>query len=402
MNLECYLGKRLDNPVISNPLEPDSINHNSKPKNRIFNVEEISMPKNRSTLLLLCLLVFAGLTGFAQSNTGRLVGTVTSADGGIVPGAAVTITDLKTNRERTVTVNQEDVFTAPQLEVGVYTVKVAVAGFKTFTASDVKIDVGREYSLSVTLEVGRVEDAVTIAAGADVLNATTAELSNTFSQKQIQELPLNGRNPLNLLALQPGVSANTAQGSSINGLRTSFTNITRDGLNIQDGFIRSNATDFAPGRPSVDDTSEFTVVTQNAGADQNGGAQVRLVTPRGESKFHGALFEFNRNSKFTANDFFSNRAGWKVPFLNRNNFGGKLGGPLPIPRFGQGGPGLIRDKGFFFFSYEGLRQRSQSLRDRTILTESARNGVFTYNDNSNVRRTVNILSLVPSINAMTQ
>src|SRR5215475_7609707 len=360
---------------------------------------EISMSKYRSTIFLVCLLAIAGLTGFAQSNTGRLLGTISTADG-VVSGATVVVKDNKTGKERTVTANEEGVFVVPQLEVGAYTVKISVAGFKTYTVNEVKIDVGREYSLPVTLEVGRVEDAVTVSGGVDVLNATTAELSNTVSQKQILELPLNGRNPMALLTLQPGVSSNSAQNTSINGMRTSFTNITRDGLNIQDGFIRSNATDFAPGRPSVDDTGEFTVVTQNSGADQNGGAQIRLVTPRGENKFHGALYEFNRNSTFAANDYFSNSAGLDVPFLNRNNFGGKIGGPMPIPRFGQGGPATLNNKGFFFFSYEGLRQRSQSLRDRTILTESARNGIFTYNDSNNVRRSINVLSLAPGVNAI--
>lgn len=349
------------------------------------------------TILLLGFLTFMAL---AQSNTGRLVGTVLGPDGGAISGATVVVTDNQTQKSRTFTVENNGTFTVPQLEVGIYTVKVTAQGFKTFTAEDVKIDIGREFSLPINLEVGRVEDAVTVTAGADVVNATTGELSNTVSQKQILELPLNGRNPLNLIALQPGVSSNSAQGTTINGLRTSFTNITRDGLNIQDGFIRSNATDFAPGRPSVDDVSEFTVVTSNAGADQNGGAQVRLVTPRGESKYHGALFEFNRNTFLQANDFFSNASGLKVPFLNRNNFGGRLGGPMPIPHFGQGGPATYKDKGFFFFSYEGLRTRQQSQRDRTILTSSARQGIFTYKDNAGTTRTVNLFSLVPSVTSI--
>lgn len=289
----------------------------------------------------------------------------------------------------------------PQLEVGTYTVKVESPGFKTFTATAVKIDIGREYSLSVPLEVGRVEDAVTVTAGVDVLNATTGELSNTVSNKQIIELPLNGRNPLNLIALQPGVSSNGAQNTSINGLRTSFTNITRDGLNVQDGFIRSNATDFSPNRPSVDNTGEFTITTSNSGADQNGGAQVRQVTPRGESKFHGSLFEFNRNTKFAANNFFNNRAGLPIPFLNRNNFGGKVLGPMPLPRFGEGGSSWVKDKGFFFFAYEGLRTRQSALATRTILLPNARNGIFTYRDTSNALRTVNLFSLLPAGSGIT-
>ncbi len=275
-------------------------------------------------LMTLFILLRAGITPvFAQTNTGRLVGTVASTDG-VIAGATVTVTDDKTKRDRTVVTSGDGSFVVPQLEVGTYTVKVESPGFRTFTVTAVKIDICREYSLSVPLEVGRVEDAVTVTAGVDVLNATTGELSNTVSNKQIIELPFNGRNPLNLIALQPGVSSNGAQNTSINGLRTSFTNITRDGLNVQDGFIRSNATDFSPNRPSVDNTGEFTITTSNSGADQNGGAQVRQVTPRGESKFHGSLFEFNRNTKFAANNFFNNQRRAPIPFLNRNNFGGKF------------------------------------------------------------------------------
>ncbi|MEO6724807.1 MAG: TonB-dependent receptor, partial [Blastocatellia bacterium] len=356
------------------------------------------MKKMMSLFFMLCVSL---VTGFAQSNTGRLVGTVASTDG-VIAGATVTITDDKTNKDRVVTSAGDGSFTVPQLEVGTYTVKVTATGFKTFTATAVKIDIGREYALTATLEVGRVEDSVTIAAGADVLNATNGELSNTVSTKQIIELPLNGRNPLNLIALQAGVSQNGAQNTSINGLRTSFTNITRDGLNVQDGFIRSNATDFSPNRPSVDNIGEFTITTSNAGADQNGGAQIRQVTPRGESKFHGSAFEFNRNSALASNNFFSNRSGIPISFLNRNNFGGKVLGPMPIPRFGEGGSPLIKDKGFFFFGYEGLRTRTSSLRERTILLPGARQGNFTYRDSANVTRTVNLFSLLtPGANVPT-
>ncbi|MGE0102755.1 MAG: carboxypeptidase regulatory-like domain-containing protein [Blastocatellales bacterium] len=349
----------------------------------------------RRTIFAGIALFILSISVFAQSNTGRLVGTVSGPDG-VVPGATVVIKDDLTGRERSFTSGGDGTFTVPQLEVGVYTITVTASGFKTFTATQVKIDIGREYSFNATLEVGTVQESVTVTAGADILNAVTGELSNTVSNRQIIELPLNGRNPLNLLALQPGVSQNGAQNTSINGLRTSFTNITRDGLNVQDGFIRSNATDFAPNRPSVDDTGEFTVVTSNAGADQNGGAQVRLVTPRGQNQFHGAAFLFNRNSALAANDFFRNSSNIPVPFLNRNNFGGRLSGPLPFPRFGEGGSPILKDKAYFFFSYEGLRTRQQSLRTRTILLPNARNGIFSYRDNAGVTRQVNLFSLLPA------
>jgi hypothetical protein len=347
------------------------------------------MKKALSLFFVLCVSLASAV---AQTSTGRLVGTVTSSDG-VITGANVTITDDKTGKERSIVTAGDGTFTVPQLEVGTYTVKVTVNGFKTFTVTSVKIDIGREYSLAVALEVGQVAEAVTVTAGTDVLNATTGELSNTVSSKQILELPLNGRNPLNLIALQAGVSQNGAQQTSINGLRTSFTNITRDGLNVQDGFIRSNATDFSPNRSSVDNTSEFTITTSNAGADQNGGAQIRQVTPRGEKNFHGSAYEFNRNTAYASNDFFSNRSGIPISFLNRNNFGGKLLGPMPLPRFGQGGPSLLNDKAYFFFGYEGLRTRTSSLRDRTILLPNARQGIFTYRDNAGATRTTNLLTL---------
>ena len=148
------------------------------------------------TLLTIVLLA---VTVIGQVSTGTLVGTVVDQNGSTVAGATVEVTDNATSKVRTVQATTDGTFTVPQLDVGTYTVKVTAQGFKTFTATDLKIDVGRPYSLAVTLEPGGVNENVTVVAGADVLNATTAELSNTVSSRQIQELPLNGRNPLILL-----------------------------------------------------------------------------------------------------------------------------------------------------------------------------------------------------------
>ncbi|HLL74763.1 MAG TPA: TonB-dependent receptor [Pyrinomonadaceae bacterium] len=350
-----------------------------------------------ATTLMTALLAVAA---FAQSSSGRLAGVVSGPDG-VIPGATVVARDNATGREQTVTASGEGSFVFPQLEVGMYTVTVTATGFKTFVANEVKIDVGREYSLAATLEVGAVSETVEVTAGADVINATSPTLSNTVSPQQVKELPLVSRNPLNLINLQAGTSGTQGfQGTTINGMRTTMTNITRDGINIQDAFIRTNATDFAPGRPSVDDTGEFTISTGLSDSDAGyGGAQVRLVTPRGQSDFHGALFAFNRNSYFAANSFFNNRAGSfgpnstavlqgraragdpisPRPFRNRNAFGGSFSGPSFLPRFGEGGPSIYRDKAFFFFNYEGLRDPVSATATRTILTPSARAGTFTFN-----------------------
>ena len=148
-----------------------------------------------------------------------------------------------------------------------------------------------------------------------------------------------------------------------------------------------------PDRPNVDDVGEFTITTQNAGAEKGyGTSQVELVTPRGTNEFHDAGFIYNRNSKFSANTFNNNRTGVPKPFLNRNQFGGCLSGPLPLPRFGEGGSAIVRGKGFFFGSHESFRLRQSTSATRTILTPSARQGIFTYVAGGQTRQ-VNVLQL---------
>ena len=342
------------------------------------------------------LLVVASL---AQTPTGRLLGVVSGPDG-VLPNATITVTFNATDKEQTVVADGDGAFSLAQLEPGNYTVKVTASGFKNFVANDLKIDIGREYNLSPVLEVGSVQETVTVTAGADVLTTTSAQVTSVVSPQQILSLPLITRNPLNLVTLQAGTATSAYQNTSINGMRTTQTNITRDGISINDAFIRTNATDFAPGRPSVDDTGEFTISTTNQEADLgSGGAQITLVTPRGTNEFHGALFAYNRNSRFSANNFFSNRDGrfiatdtaviqgrakvgdlrTPVPFRNRNQYGGKIGGPIPIFNFGEGGPVFLKNKGFFFFAYEKVNDPLSARATRTILTPSARAGAFTFN-----------------------
>lgn len=324
---------------------------------------------------------------FAQGTGGRLSGTVSGPDG-LLPGAKVVVTDNSSNREYTVVTNDSGFYVVPQLEFGTYTVKITANGFKTLVGNEQKIDVGRDATFNAVLEVGDVSAEVVVTAGVDVITANTAQVSNTISAQQILTLPLITRSPLSLTLLQAGTSSNGA--TAINGMRTSMTNITRDGINIQDPFIRSNATDFAPGRPTVDDTAEFTLTTSNQEADQgSGSAQLRLVTPRGTKDLHGALFAYNRNSGFAANSFFNNRSrnadgstnhalADKPSFRNRFQYGGKVSGPLWLPAFGEGGPRLWKDKAVFFFSYEGIKDPVSAAATRTILTPSAQSGAFRY------------------------
>ena len=348
-------------------------------------------------ILLLLILLINVVFAFAQATVGKIVGSVSAPDGA-VPGATITVTDTQTGKERTVMAREDGTFEVSQLSFGVYTVKVTAKGFKTFTATELKIDAGREYPLNVALEVGQVTEEVTVTAGAENVNSTGADLTTTVSSQQIRELPLNSRNPLALLNLQAGANATS---SSINGQRTSSVNYTRDGLNVQDNFIRNG---FVSDAPTVDNTGEFNVVTQNAGAELGtGSTQVQLVTPRGGKQFHGALYAFNRNSCYikqadgtctlgTASSFFNNLNKISRPFLNRNQFGGSISGPLPFPNFGEGGPIFNKDKSFFFFNYEGFRLAQQASVSATTLLATAQDGTFSYIGTDGVTRTVNVLS----------
>ena len=332
----------------------------------------------RFTVAFLSLILVSAIA-FAQTPTGSLRGVVSSPDG-VLPGAAVVIKFNTTGKTQTGTSGSDGAYSFAQLEPGLYTVTVTAPGFKTSVSTDLKVDIGRDYNLVTTLEIGNVQESVTVTAGQDVITATSAQVTNTVSPQQILSLPLITRNPLNLTLLQPGTASNPFQGTSIDGLRTTQTNITRDGISINDAFIRANATDFAPGRPSVDDTGEFTLSSSNQESDSgSGGAQIKLVTPRGTKDYHGALFAYNRNSHFAANNFFNNRQGIRKPYRNRNQYGGKVSGPFPTFHFGEGGPIFDLDKGFFFLAYEGIRDPVTSASTRTILTPSARAGTFTFN-----------------------
>ncbi len=341
-------------------------------------------------------VIFAALTvgifavlAFAQTTTGRLSGNVSGPDG-LLPGAVVNITDNQTGRTLNTTANDSGSFLFERIPFGVYTVRVTADGFKTFVANNVRVDANTEYTLNPVLEIGDVNVEVTVEAGAELVNASNAELSTTVDGKQILDLPINGRNPLSLLNLQAGVNATA--GNHVNGQRTSSTNFTRDGVNVQDNFIRTGG--FVQDRPTVDDTGEFTVVTQNAGADLGGGgsAQIQLVTPRGGRDFHGAGYIYNRNSKFAANDFGNNATGVERPFLNRNQFGGKISGPFPFPGFGQGTPYFHMDKAFFFVNYERYLLRQQTPKTTTILLPQFRDGTYTYTGNDGLSHTVNVLT----------
>ncbi len=212
-----------------------------------------------------------------------------------------------------------------------------------------------------------------------MLQTSNAEVSTTISNEQVRRLPLLNRSPLALITSQAGVS-NGRGNTVINGQRTSYSNVTLDGINIQDNFIRANALDFLPNLLLLDQVAEFTISTSNTNATAGGGAsQVNFVTPSGTNLYHGAAYWYNRNNALAANNWFNNRDGIPNPFLNQNQVGGSFGGPI------------VKDRLFFYTNYEAFRRRQQSSSNRTILTADARRGIFTYEDQQGNVRKVNLL-----------
>jgi hypothetical protein len=334
-------------------------------------------------MLMVALGVCAG-TARAQSAVGAVVGMVRDGSGSVVPGVTVTLVNEGTNDTREAVSEANGSFAFRQIEVGVYTAKLALAGFKSQSYTGIRVSPGQEYSLAATLEVGELTESVEVTAGVDLVNTTSTEVTTTVLERQIKDLPLNGRNPIELIRLQAGVPGTPVrQNTAINGGRPSWTQVTQDGVNIQDNFIRVNGLDFVPNRPTSDTVAEFSIVTNTQGADSAGGSsQVRLVTPSGTNQFRGSTYIFNRNSALGANRYFNNRDGIEKPYLNRNQFGATFGGPVR------------RNKLFFFGYYEAFRQENEaSPNNRIPRNADFADGVFRYRDLAGQQRSVNVLQL---------
>jgi len=319
----------------------------------------------------------------AQGTLGSLNGVVRDASDAVLPGATVTLTNAGTGFSQSEVSSEIGVFNFPQLPVGTYKVTVELEGFKTQTYNDVVINVGQTYSLNAKLSIGEVSEVVQVTAG-ELLVKTTPEVSTVVQQKQVLEIPLANRDVTNLIKVQAGVAGiSNRSNTTINGGRPTWTQVTLDGINIQDNFIRTNSLDFLPNRPTSDNVAEFAITTSVSGADSAGGAtSVRMVTPSGTNTFRGSVFEFNRDNRFAANSFFNNASRVPKSELSRHQFGGRLGGPIK------------RNRLFFFATYEGFRQETQTSQNLIVPANAdLLNGVFRYVDLSGQVRSVNVMQL---------
>jgi len=341
------------------------------------------------------LVALCALSLFAQVN-GRLTGTVVDPSGAPVPAAKVEVflgggaTALLQSQT-----NANGLFTFSALRPETYDIAISSAGFAKVSLRLVKIDALKETSLgTVKLELSASAQVIEVSGEVQGVQLGGSELVSTIPREQVQNLPTASRQLSTLFATQAGVSDGRGP-TVINGTRASAANVTLDGVNIQDNFIRNNSLDFMPIRPTVDQISEMSIAVGNAGSTVGGGAaQISLTTRSGSNQLHGSGYWFNQNQAYNANEFFNNRAGVAKPKLNQNQVGASLGGKI------------IKDKLFFFGNFESLRLKQQNTQIRTVLVPEARTGNFLYRTAAGQPvQSVNVLaargvSLDPTMRAM--
>ena len=336
---------------------------------------ESSTSYAKKALLYIYLVILAG--AFAASplsaqGDSSLWGTVTDASSAGIPDATVVITNLETGTERKLVTDESGRFNAPALPVGRYQVVASKTGFRMDRRTSVNLVVGQREEVDLQLQVGDVHQAVEVPAVSSVIQITTEDISGLVGERQVKDLPLNGRSYDQLLALNPGIINYTSQRAG--GIGTSNSVVGNmfavSGRRPQENLFLLNGVEFTsaseinntPGGTSgqllgVDAVREFAVVKDTYGAEygKRPGAQINIVTANGTNEFHGAVYEFLRNSALDARNFFDHG---NIPHFERNVLGGSGGGPI------------VRDKTFLFANYEGFRQ-TLGLSDLTLVPDDA-------------------------------
>lgn len=309
-------------------------------------------------------------------------GTVTDPSGSVVAGAAVVLANSESKTERTAKTGGQGEYQFLFVPPGAYTLTVSASGFQRYEQTSLALLVNTPATVNVQLQLGKASEVVTVTSEAPALNLVDASIGNSFNETQVKEVPLEGRNVPDLLSLQAGVAYagnrtdldkdQDTRNGAVNGARSDQSNITLDGVDVND---QANGYAFTSVLPvTLDSVQEFRVTTTNYGADQGqgSGAQVALVTKSGTNQFHGTLYEYLRNTFTSANDYLVKNAELadgqpnKPLKLNRNIFGVSVGGPIK------------KDRLFFFANYEGTRQSEESSAVRSIPSVAMRDGVIRY------------------------
>ena len=337
---------------------------------------------------LVALMLFATLA-FSQGNLGRIEGTVTDPTGAAVPAAEIQVKATSTGQVFKTTSTERGDWSVPALEAGAYTVTVTKPGFKVATVANIALAAGVPASVPVKLEVGQATETVTVQGGAEIVQATSAEVSNTLTGRQVTELPFATRNAIELIVTQPGTATPTnPRSSTINGLPKGAINITIDGMNTQDNLLKSSDGFFSYIMPSVDSLEEVTLTTSAGGVDSTaqGAAQIKFVTKSGTNQFHGGGFYQARNTFFNSNYFYNNQNGLPRDIIHLRQYGGHIGGPI------------IKDKLFFFGNYERYRYPGTNSYSKTIPLASYTNGIYNYQDTTGAVHPVNLYAIAAAAN----
>lgn len=342
-------------------------------------VSPVGSSSARSLLVALLLpLAIAGLPAraAAQAVTGTVIGTVTDATGAVLGGAKVTLVSEATSLSRAVTTDTHGEFTAPSLPTGAYTVSAEAQGFKTAAVTHVQLGVDQRIRVDLRLEIGDMTETVRIEATTPLLQASSSDLATTVDTKQIETLPLNGRNFVQLTRTVPGVArgipgANIDGAGSLawrasasfsaNGQRPRDNNYMLDGIDNNETWLQTVVL-----FPSVEALDEFKLQTSTYSAEfgRSLGGVVNLQIKSGTNSYRGNAFEFFRNDALDANNFFNNRAGRAKPDFKQNQFGGTLGGPI------------FKDRTFFFADYQGQRTTQGQTFLSTVPSDRMRAGDF--------------------------
>jgi hypothetical protein len=322
--------------------------------------------------LFFVVMVLAASLCFGQTQTARLQGTVHDASGAIVPNAKVVAVNNATKESSDTTANSSGLYVLPVLRPGTYSLSVEAAGFSKSIVTGIELAVSANVSQDVTLDVGKVTETVEVTANVVAVTTADAQVSAAVTMTDIDNLPQLARQPIALTYFQPGVaiSQNGSNAgadysySHINGMRQGSNNNTLDGIDVNDAVAPRLGLSMTAN--NTDSVEEFRVVTEGGKAEygRNAGGQVELITRSGTNEYHGALFEYIRNTALNANDFFSNKSGVVKPMFIQNMFGGSFGGPIK------------HNKLFIFGNEQTRRTHQQVSRNRTVPSDLAKTGIF--------------------------
>jgi Carboxypeptidase regulatory-like domain/TonB-dependent Receptor Plug Domain len=327
----------------------------------------------------------------AQVAGGTVSGTIVDSSGGVIPNAQISIKNVSTGVSRAVATNSDGFYTAPNLLPGTYEVRFAAQGFKTEVRSGIAFTVGTTQVLNLTMQVGTTTETIQVSTEAPAVELATSDISAVVSANTVRELPLNGRSWTDLATLQPGVDTIYTQPSfaagsdrgnrgfgqqlTISGARPQQNNYRLDGVSLND-YANGGPGSVLGGNLGVDAIREFSVLTSNYSAEygKTSGGVVNAITRSGTNQFHGGAYEFLRNSRLDARNFFD---GATIPPFKRNQFGGDVGGPI------------FQNRTFFFADYEGIRQAKGIPQVLHVPSIPARSGMI-HDNNTGLPITVTI------------